>query len=65
MGRATIFHAFAITSALFVFLGGRATAQEKSKPTLILINNVKIFNGVHDKLTPGSVLIENNLIKSV
>jgi imidazolonepropionase-like amidohydrolase len=41
-----------------------ASAQEK-QPTYILIQNVKIFDGVNDKLTPGHVLIENNLIKQV
>ena len=41
-----------------------ASAQEK-QPTYILIQNVRIFDGVNDKLTPGHVLIENNLIKQV
>lgn len=35
------------------------------KPSYTLITNVNIFDGMHDRLTPGSVLIENNLSKSV
>ena len=35
------------------------------KASYTLITNVNIFDGMHDRLTPGSVLIENNLIKSV
>jgi len=42
----------------------RVDAQEE-KPSYTIIKNVNIFDGVHDRLTPGSVLIENNLIKSV
>ncbi len=41
-----------------------AGAQEE-KASYTLITNVNIFDGMHDRLTPGSVLIENNLIKSV
>jgi hypothetical protein len=30
-----------------------------------LITNVQIFDGVSDKLTPGNVLVEANLIKEI
>lgn len=44
-----------------------AFAAQEKKETLnqILIKNVKIFNGVDNKLTPGNVLVEGNLIKSL
>jgi imidazolonepropionase-like amidohydrolase len=38
-------------------------AQENS--THLLIRNVNIFDGLHDGLVPGSVLVEGNLIKAV
>ena len=43
-------------------LQGQDTAP---KPSYTLIKNVKIFDGVNDRLKPGHVLIENNLIKQV
>jgi imidazolonepropionase-like amidohydrolase len=42
----------------------QACAQA-AKPSYTLIRNVKIFDGVRDELTPGDVLIEDNLIKQV
>lgn len=42
-----------------------AEEADKPTPTLTLISNVKIFDGKTNKLTPGSVLIEDNLIKEV
>jgi imidazolonepropionase-like amidohydrolase len=43
-----------------------STAQEKQdEKTFILIENVKVFNGVSNELKSNSVLIENNLIKAV
>jgi imidazolonepropionase-like amidohydrolase len=35
------------------------------KPSRVLIHNVNIFDGVNNGLKPGSVLIENDLIKEV
>jgi imidazolonepropionase-like amidohydrolase len=45
----------------------QAWAQDKKKemPTLVLFSNVKVFNGVDDKLIKADVLVENNLIKQV
>ena len=40
-------------------------AQEGEKKPQILFTDVQIFNGVDDKLTPGSVLVEGSLIKSI
>ncbi|MEN8730935.1 MAG: amidohydrolase family protein [Desulfuromonadales bacterium] len=37
----------------------------ETPPDQILIKNVKIFNGVDNKLTSGNVLVENNLIKAI
>jgi imidazolonepropionase-like amidohydrolase len=44
-----------------------AVAKEKKKeaPKQILFTNVKIFNGVDNKLINADVLVENNLIKKV
>ena len=55
--------AAALTVLLFV---PQARAQDDApKPSYTLIQNVKIFDGVNNRLTPGHVLIENNLIKAV
>jgi imidazolonepropionase-like amidohydrolase len=52
-----------VTSLLSV---SQLRAQEETdKPSYVLIQNVNIFDGVNDVLKPGSVLIENNLIKEV
>ncbi len=41
-----------------------AMAQEEA-PKQVLFKNVKVFNGVDDKLIAADVLVENNLIKEV
>ena len=38
---------------------------EEEAPTRTLITNVRIFDGVSDRLTSGSVLVEDNLIQQV
>ena len=43
----------------------RQARAEEEKPSYTLLSNARIFDGENDRLTPGSVLIENNLIKSV
>ena len=48
-----------------LFLTSFSGAQEKEKPSYTHITNVTIFDGLNEKTTKGSVLIENNLIKSV
>ena len=54
------------TVAVVILLVPEVRAQQDApKSTYTLIQNVKIFDGVNDKLTPGHVLIENNLIKQV
>ena len=47
--------------------GGGGAAEDMSKPAVgqILIKNVNIFNGVDNQLTPGDVLVEKNIIKSI
>ncbi len=40
-------------------------AQQIGTKSVILIENVRIFDGVNEKLTNGNVLIENNLIRRV
>ena len=56
---------FACVAGLVV-LSQSLCAQEDEAPSVFtLIQNVKIFDGVNDELTPGHVLIENNLIKEV
>jgi imidazolonepropionase-like amidohydrolase len=58
---------FAITVLVFTVALPQAWAQEKNKkmPTLVLFSNVKVFNGVDEKLIKADVLVENNLIKQV
>jgi imidazolonepropionase-like amidohydrolase len=46
-----------------LFLAPLAGAQEEKKASYTHITNVTIFDGVNEKTTKGSVLIENNLIK--
>ncbi len=55
----------AVMSAASLSLAPQARAVDEAQPSYVLIQNVKIFDGVNDKLTPGHVLIENNLIKAV
>ena len=52
-----------IVLAGFLFAGTAMAAE--TPPDQILIKNVKIFNGVDNKLTSGNVLVENNLIKAI
>ena len=40
------------------------TAQEDEK-TIILITNVKVWDGLSDKTTSSDVLIENNKFKEI
>jgi imidazolonepropionase-like amidohydrolase len=49
---------------LGVLLASSVGAKDEHVPQT-LITNVQIFDGVSDKLTPGSVLIEGNLIKQI
>jgi imidazolonepropionase-like amidohydrolase len=49
---------------LGALLAPSAWAEDEPLPQT-LITNVQIFDGVSDKLTPGSVLIEGNLIKEI
>lgn len=42
-----------------------AAQEDNANVSHVLIQNVKIFDGVNNQLTPGHVLIENNLIKEV
>ena len=41
------------------------SAEEPEAPKQVLFTNVKIFDGVKDKLSAGSVLVEGNVIKEV
>ena len=50
-----------LLSALFA---SSAWAKDEPLPQT-LITNVQIFDGVSEKLTPGNVLIEGNLIKQI
>ena len=58
---------FLITVLVLTIALPQAWAQDKKKemPTLVLFSNVKVFNGVDDKLIKADVLVENNLIKQV
>ena len=57
-----------LLAAIFSLCTSLAVAQNERtapKSTYTFIKDVTIFDGVSDKTTEGSVLIENNLIKSV
>ena len=62
----TIFRSLLATCLFGVLIVSQLVAQDDAaKSTFVLIKNVNIFDGVNDRLTPGSVLIENNLMKEV
>ena len=53
-------------AALLLLAASPLSAQDepaKPEPKQVLFTNVRIFNGVDEKLTEGDVLVENNLIK--
>lgn len=51
--------------ASLTFLQPVLAQKDKEKPKTLLIKNVKIFDGVNEKLMSGSVLIEGKLIKQI
>ena len=59
--------AISVPSSVFATGGGGGAAEDMTKPAVgqILIKNVNIFNGIDNTLTPGDVLVENNLIKAI
>ena len=52
-----------LSVAVFIGIATFAQAQDPPPPKQVLFTNVKISNGVDDKLIDGNVLVENNLIK--
>ena len=46
-------------------ISNTAFAQEPGQPNQIMFTNVKVFDGVNDRLENGPVLIEGNLIKAI
>ena len=50
---------------VFLIINVTLLAQEKKSSDFILITNVKVWDGLSDKLIEADVLIENNLIKEV
>lgn len=48
---------------VFALISNTAFANEVK--TVVLINNVNIFNGKDNKIVKGNVLIEGNLIKKI
>ncbi|MCZ6622464.1 MAG: hypothetical protein O7C72_11315 [Deltaproteobacteria bacterium] len=54
-----------LSVAVFVGIATFAQAEEVPPPKQVLFTNVKIFNGVDDKLIDGNVLVEGNLIKKI
>ncbi|WP_406610095.1 amidohydrolase family protein [Agarivorans sp. JK6] len=55
--------ALIIASCILTVTNVAADADSTTKTTLI--SNVRIFDGVNKKLTPGHVLVANNLIKTI
>ncbi|QDV54616.1 metal-dependent hydrolase family protein [Rosistilla oblonga] len=57
----------ASTAVVLTILAPLARAQqaEEETPSYTLITDVNVFDGVADRLTPGRVLIEGNLIRAV
>ena len=55
----------AIIAITAFMLTTTAMAAEEEAPKQVLFKNIRIFNGVDDRLIKGDVLVEGNLIKSV
>lgn len=57
-----------LIAVLFAFAALTSSAfgqQPEKEVTNLLINNVKVFDGINEQLLDGPILIENNLIKSI
>ena len=52
-------------SNFFTLLAGAQEDKPAEDPKQVLFTNVRIFNGVDEKLIEGDVLVENNLIKEI
>ena len=50
---------------IFIFISTISVAQQNSTNSVVLVKNVRIFDGVNEQLTEGNVLIENNLISQI
>jgi imidazolonepropionase-like amidohydrolase len=57
-----------ILAASFSFAAGtlQAVPEPKSRPSAVIFENVRVFNGISDQLSGSSnVLVANNIIKSI
>ena len=54
-----------LTITVFTLAMMSLTTYSQEAPTVTLITNAKIFNGVDEALIDGDILIENNLIKQI
>jgi len=55
-----------ILLAILTLMGAPSAQAEEEAPSQVLFENVRVFDGTSDSLTsPTSVLVENNLIKSI
>ena len=61
----TLFRAVFLSFFSAVLLCSSAIAQESDQPNQIMFTNIKVFDGVDDRLKDGPVLIEGNLIKAI
>ena len=68
MNRIVIFDKFndlkKIAALMFLAVISSSTFAQDAK-TVVLLNNVNIFNGKDNKIIKGNVLIEGNLIKKI
>ncbi|MCP4402723.1 MAG: amidohydrolase family protein [bacterium] len=60
-----LFLPLVVAALIGIFAPTSVTLAEEKIPPQILIKNVRIFDGVNEKLMSGSVLIEGNLIKKI
>jgi imidazolonepropionase-like amidohydrolase len=69
MNRIVIFDKFndlkKIAALMFLALMNSSTTFAQDAKTVVLLNNVNIFNGKDNKIIKGNVLIEGNLIKKI
>jgi hypothetical protein len=63
--RIMVAFATAISTLLAPLTGAQEAPEKEEEPKQVLFTNVRIFNGVDEKLVEGRVLVENNLIKAV
>ena len=65
MTKKLILFALAGISTILVILSAQMKLEAQQPPTPVLINNVRIFDGINDQLRSGNVLLVNRKIEQI